>query len=998
MDTYSYIANADAAAIETLYQAYQQNPESVDFGWRKFFEGFDFSQQFPEGAPVVPGANGNGAANGAAAGATKAAPSPGPVPQPDTYGVLNTAASTNNAPGLASGEPASDKETAVRNLIHAFRSRGHLRAKTNPVRERKDRKPRLDLADFGLGEADLDTAFKNGEVLGLGGQTKLRDIVAALEKIYTGAIGFEYMYIRDPQVLDWFREKVERDSLAFNPGVEYKKRILKKLNEAVVFENFLHTKFLGQKRFSLEGGETTIPALDAIIGKGAELGVKEVMIGMAHRGRLNVLANIMGKTYEQIFSEFEGTAVPDLTMGDGDVKYHMGYSSEVEASGGQKVNLKLAPNPSHLEAVNPVVEGFVRAKIEHQYGGDYHQILPILIHGDAALAGQGIGYELTQMSQLEGYKTGGTIHFVINNQVGFTTDFEDARSSIYSTDLAKIIDAPVVHVNGDDPEAVVFAVQLATEYRQQFHADIFIDMVCYRRHGHNESDEPKFTQPTLYNLISKHQNPREVYNATLVQRGDVDAELANQMDREFRDTLQARLDMVKQQPLPYKYQALENEWRSLHRSTPEDFEQSPETGISAEIVEKVAKALTTIPEGFKPIKQIDNLLKERRNMFFENYGSWVRMPEGWMRDYVKKYDGSRVLNWAAGELLAYGSLLSENHIVRVSGQDVQRGTFSHRHAVLHDAETSAPYNSLNFMEGENEKLSIYNSLLSEYAVLGFEFGYGMANPTALVVWEAQFGDFANGAQTMIDQFVVSSESKWQRMNGLVMQLPHGYEGQGPEHSNARPERFLQLAAENNIVVANITTPANFFHALRRQLTWSFRKPLVVMSPKSMLRHPLCVSPVEDFTSGRFREVLGDDFAEAKKVKRVLLCSGKVYYDLLEEQRASDRRDVAIVRLEQLHPFPKKQLDAELAKYGKAKIYWVQEEPENMGYWNFMLRYMRRELEDVIARKPSASPATGYNKIHVKEQKELVARAFDKPKEAVADNNIEATAEIAKKQD
>ncbi|WP_216688167.1 2-oxoglutarate dehydrogenase E1 component [Hymenobacter siberiensis] len=971
MDSYSYLANADAVAIETLYQAYQQNPESVDFGWRKFFEGFDFSQQFPEGAPLVPGAAVNGSAL-----TTTASPAPGPRPQPDDYGVLNTLASTNNAPGLASGAPASDKETAVRNLIHAFRSRGHLRAKTNPVRERKDRKPRLDLADFGLSEADLDTAFRNGEVLGLGGQAKLRDIVAALEKIYTGPIGFEYMSIRDPQVLDWFREKVERDSLAFNPGAEYKKRILKKLNEAVVFENFLHTKFLGQKRFSLEGGETTIPALDAIIGKGAELGVKEVMIGMAHRGRLNVLANIMGKTYEQIFSEFEGTAVPDLTMGDGDVKYHMGYSSEVETSTGLKVNLKLAPNPSHLEAVNPVVEGFVRAKIEHQYGGDYHQILPILIHGDAALAGQGIGYELTQMSQLEGYKTGGTIHFVINNQVGFTTDFEDARSSIYSTDLAKIIDAPVLHVNGDDPEAVVFAVQLATEYRQQFHADIFIDMVCYRRHGHNESDEPKFTQPTLYNLISKHQNPREVYNTMLVQRGDVDAELAAQMDKEFRETLQARLDLVKQAPLPYKYQALENEWRSLRRSTPEDFEQSPETGISAESVEKVAKALTTIPDGFKPIKQIDNLLKERRKMFYE----------------------TRVLNWAAGELLAYGSLLTEKHIVRVSGQDVQRGTFSHRHAVLHDAETSAPYNSLNNIEGENQKLSIYNSLLSEYAVLGFEFGYGMANPTALVVWEAQFGDFANGAQTMIDQFVVSSESKWQRMNGLVMLLPHGYEGQGPEHSNARPERFLQLAAENNIVVANITTPANFFHALRRQLTWSFRKPLVVMSPKSMLRHPLCVSPLEEFTGGHFREVLGDDFAEAKKVKRVLLCSGKVYYDLLDEQRTSDRKDVAIVRLEQLHPFPKKQLDAELAKYGKAKIYWVQEEPENMGYWNFMLRYMRRELEDVISRKPSASPATGYNKIHVKEQKELVARAFDKPKEAVADGNIKATAEAAKKLD
>ena len=974
MDAYSYIANADTAAIETLYRSYQQNPESVDFGWRKFFEGFDFSQQFPpEGAPAT---NGNGAAYAPAAPvAAPAAPAPS---QPDDYGVLNTVASTNNAPdSLANGEFApGDKETAVRNLIHAYRSRGHLRAKTNPVRERKDRKARLDLPDFGLSDADLDTPFRNGKTLGLGPQATLRDIVAALEKIYTGTVGFEYMYIRDPRVLDWFREKVEREALAFNPGIEYKKRILKKLNEAVVFENFLHTKFLGQKRFSLEGGETTIPALDAIIGKGADLGVQEVMIGMAHRGRLNVLANIMGKTYEQIFSEFQGTAVPDLTMGDGDVKYHMGYSSEVETANGKKVNLKLAPNPSHLEAVNPVVEGFVRAKIEHQYADDYHKILPILIHGDAALAGQGIGYELTQMSQLEGYKTGGTVHFVINNQVGFTTDFEDARSSIYSTDLAKIIDAPVVHVNGDDPEAVVFAAELAAEYRQQFHADIFIDMVCYRRHGHNESDEPKFTQPTLYNIISKHPNPREVYNATLVRRGDVDAALADQMDKEFRDTLQARLDMVKQQALPYKYQALENEWRSLRRSAPEDFNQSPETGISADVVEKVARALTTVPEGFKPIKQIDNLLKERRKMFYE----------------------TRVLNWAAGELLAYGSLLAENHIVRVSGQDCQRGTFSHRHAVLHDAETSAPYNSLNHLEGPHEKLRIFNSLLSEYAVLGFEFGYGMANPTALVVWEAQFGDFANGAQTMIDQFVVSSESKWQRMNGLVMLLPHGYEGQGPEHSNARPERFLQLSAEDNIVVANITTPANFFHALRRQLAWDFRKPLVVMSPKSLLRHPLCVSPVAEFTSGRFREVLGDDFAEAKKVKRVLLCSGKVYYDLLEEQRASNRTDVALVRVEQLHPFPKMQLAAELAKYPKAKLYWVQEEPENMGYWNYLLRFMRRELEDVISRKPSASPATGYNKIHVQEQKDLVARAFDKPQAAVADANIKETAEIAKKQE
>ncbi|NVO86123.1 2-oxoglutarate dehydrogenase E1 component [Hymenobacter terrestris] len=949
MDQYSYIANANGEFIDQLYQSYKNDPESVDFGWRKFFEGFDFSQQFPDGE----------------------------LPQADGEGALVTPASTNNAPAIRSVDRESgDKETQVRNLIYAYRSRGHLVAQTNPVRARKDRKAHLQLADFGLGEADLDTVFRSGNVIvGLDDDATLRQIVDALQKIYTRSIGFEYTYIRDPKVLDWFRDKVERESLSFKPSKEYKKRILSKLNEAVVFENFLHTKFLGQKRFSLEGGETTIPALDAIIRKGAELGVEEVMIGMAHRGRLNVLANIMGKTYEQIFSEFQGTAVPDLTMGDGDVKYHMGFSSQVEVDG-HSVNLKLAPNPSHLEAVNPVVEGFVRAKLDHGYGNNLNKVMPILIHGDAAVSGQGIGYELTQMSQLEGYKAGGTIHFVINNQVGFTTDFEDGRSSIYSTDLAKIIDAPVLHVNGDDPEAVVFAVQLATEYRQEFHADIFIDMVCYRRHGHNESDEPKFTQPTLYNLISKHQNPREVYNATLVKRGDVDAELADELDKEFRETLQARLDLVKQQALPYHYQPLENEWRNLRRSTSDDFKQSPETGISEEALAKVGTALTKLPEGFRPLKQIDKLMEERRKMFFE----------------------TRVLNWAAAELLAYGSLLLDKHIVRVSGQDVQRGTFSHRHAVLHDAETSAPYNSLNHIAEGQETLRIYNSLLSEYAVLGFEFGYAMANPTALVVWEAQFGDFANGAQTMIDQFIVSSESKWQRMNGLVMLLPHGYEGQGPEHSNARPERFLQLAAENNIIVANMTTPANFFHALRRQLTWEFRKPLIVMSPKSMLRNPLCVSPVDEFVSGRFREVLGDDYAEAKKVKRVLLCSGKVYFDLLDEQQQSERRDVAIVRLEQLHPFPQQQLNAELAKYPKAKVYWVQEEPENMGYWNYLLRFMRRELENVISRKPSASPATGYNKVHVKEQKDIVARAFDKPAEAVADDVIEATNAIAKKHD
>lgn len=907
MDKYSYIANGHGSFFDELYAAYKQDPSSVDISWQKFFEGFEFSQQFGENGQAAPVSGG-----------------------------------------------VSDKEIKVLALINAYRTRGHLESKTNPVRPRKDRHAFLSLADFGLSDADLDTPFAAGAEIGIGTAT-LRKIVESLKYIYTGTVGFEYTYIREPEVLQWLRTKIEKEALEFKPSLDTKKRILSKLNEAVVFENFLHTKYIGQKRFSLEGGETTIAALDAIINRSADLGVEEVIIGMAHRGRLNVLANIMGKTYENIFSEFEGTATPDLTMGDGDVKYHMGYSSEVLTTGGKKVNLKLAPNPSHLEAVNPVVEGFARSKVDAQYGGDASKVLPILIHGDAAVAGQGIVYEVTQMAKLAGYYTGGTLHFVINNQVGFTTDFTDARSAIYSTDVAKIIDAPVIHVNGDDPEAVIYAVQLASEYRQKFKGDIFVDMVCYRRHGHNESDEPKFTQPALYNIIAKHPNPREVYNKKLIERGDVDAQLAENMDKEFRDLLQDRLNLVKQKPLPYAYQPMEKEWKELRRSTQSDFDKSPETGISEETVAQVAKALTTIPETFKPIKQVEKLLKDRQEMFFE----------------------TKQLNWAAAELLAYGSILSDGKTVRLSGQDVQRGTFSHRHAVVNDSVTNVPYNSLAHLSENQGKFHIYNSLLSEYGVLGFEFGYAMANPNALVLWEAQFGDFANGAQVMIDQFVVCSETKWQRMNGLVMLLPHGYEGQGPEHSNARPERFLQLCAEYNVVVANITVPSNFFHLLRRQLTWPFRKPCIVMSPKSMLRHPLAVSPLSEFTQGHFREVIGDAYADAdpKAVKKVLLCSGKVYYDLYEKQQAEKRNDVAIIRVEQLHPFPTKQVYDLLNKYKNPKVSWVQEEPENMGAWSYVLRQYRYVQLDVVSRKASASPATGYGKVHAKEQEEILKKAF-----------------------
>jgi len=904
MDKYSYISNADVSYIDQLYQNYKQDSSGVDGSWQKFFEGYDFSSQRY-------GENGNGA--------------------------------------VAVG--GNIKETQVRNLIFGYRSFGHLKSNTNPIRERRDHGVKLDHTNFGLTDADLDTEFDVAAEIGMP-KSSLRKIIERLKTLYLGTIGFEYNFIRNDEVRNWFYQKVEKEFVNYIPSGEEKKNILSKLNEAVVFENFLHTKFLGQKRFSLEGGENTIPALDKVISKSAELGVKEVVIGMAHRGRLNVLTNILRKTYEQIFTEFEGNVNPaDLTMGDGDVKYHLGYSSHIDTPSGNKIYVKLMPNPSHLEAVNPVVVGYTRGQIDDEYQGE-NKALAILIHGDAALAGQGIGFEVIQMSGLPGYTTGGTIHFVINNQIGFTTDYDDARTSIYSTDLSKIVDAPILHVNGDDAEAVTFCANLAVEYRQKFGQDIFIDMLCYRRHGHNESDEPKFTQPKLYNLIAKHANPREVYVKKLIERGDVDATMADEMDKNFRNQLQDRLNEVKQKPLPYKPQKVEEEWEKMRPAKPVDFDQSPETGVKQTVIDKVAKALITIPEGFKPLKQIEKLLKDRKAAFFDD----------------------KVLGWAEAELLAYGSLLAQGVPVRMSGEDVKRGTFSHRHAYLFDTDTNEPYCNIDHIEEGQLKFNIYNSLLSEFGVLGFEYGYAMSNPHALVIWEAQFGDFANGAQVVIDQFISSAESKWQRMNGLVMLLPHGYEGQGPEHSNARPERYLQLSAEYNMVVCNPTTPANIFHLLRRQVAWEFRKPTIVFSPKSLLRHPLVVSPLKDFVKGSFQEVIDDVNVDAKNVKRVVLCSGKVYYDLLDGQQKRKTKDVAIVRLEQLHPFPEKQLNAVLKKYKGAKLTWVQEEPANMGYWSYILRYMQGL--DLISRKASASPATGFKKVHDAEQQKIVSQALD----------------------
>lgn len=913
MKDFSYITNSHPAYIESLYQEFVQNPDAIDPDMKKFFEGFDFA--------IASGSTNTTATNGQAI------------------------ISTDGIDWM--------KEIRVYRLILGYRNKGHLLAKTNPIRTRKDRGANLDLSFFGLSEADLNTTYQAGNLIGLGATT-LKNILTHLERCYASHVGIEFKYISDQKKIDWITNEMEKQFIQPLP-LEKKKRILEKLNQGVMFEKFLHTKYIGQKRFSLEGGETTIAALDAIINVAASNEVQEVVIGMAHRGRLNVLANIMGKTYEQIFSEFEGTAVMDQTMGSGDVKYHMGYGSEIQTPENKTIHLKLMPNPSHLEAVDPVVVGFARAKADVLYDSDFDKILPILIHGDASVAGQGVVYEVLQMSNLRGYYTGGTIHFVINNQIGFTTDFDDARSADYCTSVAAMVQAPVLHVNGDDAEAVVKCAEIATRYRQEFNSDIFIDMVCYRKHGHNEGDDPKYTQPQLYALIDKHQNPRESYTQFLMQNGEPDAQqLAKEMEKKFWGDLQERLDEVKQNPLPYKYQQPELVWKSLGKATEDDFDQSPSTAISEAEVRRLFNQLMQWPADFKPLKKVEKLL----------------------HDKIKLLEGEQKIDWATAELLAYGSILVEGNIVRMSGQDVQRGTFSHRHAILRDENTNKGYNRLNHFQDNQEKFRIYNSLLSEYGVLGFEYGYAMANPNALVVWEAQFGDFCNGAQTMIDQFIAAGEQKWQRQNGVVMLLPHGYEGQGPEHSSARLERFLQMCAELNMVVTNITTAANLFHAFRRQLTWNFRKPMINFSPKANLRNPVTYSHISEFANGGFKEVIDDNFVtDAAHVKKVLLCSGKMYYELADQQQKENRTDVAIVRLEQLYPLPFKQLEALYKKYNKATWFWVQEEPLNMGAASFLQMNLKTINFGVISRNASAATATGYAKVHAAEQAEIISTAF-----------------------
>ncbi|MCB0481733.1 MAG: 2-oxoglutarate dehydrogenase E1 component [Flavobacteriales bacterium] len=901
MDKFSYLSNGDVSAIEHLYEQYQKDPESIDFGWKKFFEGFEFSNANFEKKDRVP----------------------------------------DNV----------QKEFAVIKLIDDYRARGHLFTDTNPVRARRKYAPTLALSNFGLGESDLDTVFEAGSEIGIG-PAKLKDIVAHLEQTYCASIGVEYVYIRKPTVVAWLKSKLEPNRNTPDFSKEEKLEILKKLNQAVGFESFLHKKFVGQKRFSLEGGEALIPALNALVEHGAELGLKEFIFGMAHRGRLNVLANIFNKSYEDIFTEFEGKEYED-NLFDGDVKYHLGYSCNIITDRGKDVQMTLAPNPSHLEAVDPVVQGIVRAKID-DYLNDEGSICPILIHGDASIAGQGIVYELVQMAGLDGYRTGGTVHIVINNQIGFTTNYIDARTSTYCTDIGKVTLSPVFHVNGDDVEAVVHTIKLALDYRQRYHKDVFIDLLCYRKYGHNEGDEPRFTQPLLYKAIAKHPNVRDIYLEKLITDGILDKASQKKAEEDFKIMLEDDLSKSRHNDLAVITSFLEKTWEGIRPGTLQDFKESPKTSVSKKKFIELGTKISTLPKDKSFFNKVERLMADRQKMIEEGH----------------------TLDWAIGEMMAYATLLDEGFSVRISGQDVERGTFSHRHAVVKVEDSEEKFISLATVANKGAKFSIYNSLLSEYGVLGFEYGYGMAMPNTLPIWEAQFGDFFNGAQIIIDQFLAAGEDKWKVMNGLVMLLPHGYEGQGAEHSSARMERFLESAAENNYQLANVTTPANFFHLLRRQLHRPFRKPLIVFTPKSLLRHPKCVSTIADFTSGGFKEVIDDPFVDPLKVEKLMFCTGKIYYDLLEEREKRGATNLAFIRMEQLYPVPYEQLEEVINRYPNAdKRFWIQEEPENMGAWSFVLRRFPKGGLKRISQFSSAAPATGSRVRHATRIAKVMDTAF-----------------------
>ena len=914
MDNYSFLNTAHTAYFAELYDQYLKHPDSVEPSWRTFFQGFDFGLE----------SNGVGSFEDVAEKSEE-------IPE------------------------HLQKEFRVVKLIDGYRSRGHLFTKTNPVRDRRKYSPTLDVENFGLSQTDLKTVFNAGDIMGIG-PSSLEKIIEHLKRIYCYSIGVEYMYIRNPEKLNWIQNRLNINDNHPTFSEDQKKHILKKLNQAVSFENFLHTKYVGQKRFSLEGGESLIPALDAVIESAANKGVEEFVMGMAHRGRLNTLANIFGKSTQDIFNEFDGKDYEEVVF-DGDVKYHLGWTSQRIIDAGKQINMNIAPNPSHLETVGAVVEGITRAKLENKFKGDTNKVLPIIVHGDAAIAGQGLPYEIVQMAKLKGYATGGTIHIVVNNQIGFTTNYLDARSSTYCTDVAKVTLSPVLHVNADDAEAVVHATLFALDFRMRFGQDVFIDLLGYRKYGHNEGDEPRFTQPKLYKAIAKHNNPRDIYAHELIAEGLIDDKYVEKLEKEFKSDLEDKLKGSKKIENTVITPFMKDEWKSFKRVEESEMLKIVDTSVSKELLDSVAKGITELPEEHNFLRKTKRLISDRKAMYFD-------------RDK---------LDWAMGELLAYGTLLQEGFNVRLSGQDVERGTFSHRHAVIKSENSENEIVLLNNINPKKQgTFSVFNSLLSEYGVLGFDYGYAMASPNTLTLWEAQFGDFSNGAQIMLDQYISSAEDKWKIQNGIVLLLPHGYEGQGAEHSSARMERYLQLCAKDNMFVANCTNPANMFHLLRRQMKTNYRKPLIIFTPKSLLRHPMAVSSKIEFTKGNFQALIEDTFVTAKDAKILVFCSGKFYYDLFKAREEKGRMDVAIVRLEQLFPLPIKEIEMLLEKYNRTKdIVWAQEEPRNMGAWSFLLLQMpKAQTFRPASRRYYGSPAAGSAVRFQRRHKQVIDYVFD----------------------
>jgi 2-oxoglutarate dehydrogenase E1 component len=907
MENFSFLNASHTAFYADLYDEYLQNPDAVEPSWRSFFQGFDFAS---------------------------------------THYLKDTQEQV--VPEKV------HKEFKVVDLINAYRTRGHLFTKTNPVRARRNYTPNLNLENFGLSQDDLETIFDAGGILGLQ-KASLKEIIAHLEAIYCDAIGIEYMYIRQPEEIKWWQEKLNHNDNKPNYDTETKKYILSKLNQAVTFEHFLQTKFVGQKRFSLEGGETLIPALGGLVRIASEVyNVDEFVLGMAHRGRLNTLTNIFRKPVRELFSEFEGKDFEEVDF-EGDVKYHLGATYKKTLKNNKEVILNLVPNPSHLETVGPIAQGIAKSKIETEYHGDSSKVVPILVHGDAAIAGQGVVYEVIQMSQLNAYQTGGTIHIVVNNQVGFTTNYLDARSSTYCTDVGKVTLSPVLHVNADDVEAVTHAVRLALDFRMRFKRDVFIDLLGYRKYGHNEGDEPRFTQPTLYKAIAKQPNPKDIYIKKLIAEGIIDMPFANKMTSDFKAFLDGEYQKSKTDDMSVVHPFMAEKWETYKYDSLTDIFKTIDTAVPNEVLENAVNTLSEVPEGVKFLRKAERILKGRHHMFYE----------------------TDKLDWSMGELLAYASLMQEGFNVRMSGQDVERGTFSHRHAILRDENSEKRINLLNKIPNTKGKSRIYNSLLSEYGVLGFEYGFAMANPDTLTIWEAQFGDFSNGAQIIFDQYLSAAEDKWKQQNGIVVLLPHGYEGQGAEHSSARIERFLQSCAVDNMTVANCTTPANFFHLLRRQMKRNFRKPLIVFTPKSLLRHPQAVSSVKDLTAGQFEEVI-DDIINPEKVRQLVFCSGKFYYELITERETLKRADVAFVRIEQLFPLHREKLSEIIAKYKNVTRYmWAQEEPQNMGAWSYMLQHFTEIKLEVASQKLNAATASGSSMRFKKRHQAVINNVFKK---------------------